>query len=280
MQGSYDKTIIYIYSFYAGGLADFIKFFFLTLHFGEKYKANVYLDIRHPIISSMFIKDEYRFKGNWNDVYEVSQSDSGSDFKKLLEEKKYISMISNWYFEIDMIFELEDLLKTLDIINRKYNYKNYFDFSHVIYEKLNASTPSIPYECIHIRFGDMHLEKKPDHQYCNGDNRFNNSIEFIEKKLKLINTECKTNGKKLFVLSDKLSFNQYINKMNPEVGFFNQDAINISYPHDYMDMVPYIESVIVEFLFLMNSSKIHAISQSGFTSLSSAMGRVPLVKYY
>ncbi len=281
--GKYDKNIIYKYKFYAGGLADFIKFFFLTLYFGEKYEANVYLEICHPIICSMYVKEPYIFRGDNSSVYEVTDKDRGADFKKLLEEKKNISMISNWFFEIDMKFEYinDCVLQTLEEVYKKaYNYKDYFDFSESIYNKLKSAKPPCPYECVHIRFGDMHLEKKPDHQYCNGDNRFNNTIGFIESNIKNLKNICQNEGRKLFVLSDKLSFNQYINQTNPEVGFFNQDAINISYPHDYMNMIPHIESVVVEFLFLMGANKIHAMSPSGFTSLSSAMGKVPLIKYY
>lgn len=264
------RVIIFEYNFPMGGIADFIKFFICTLELMERYKTLIYINILHPIRNYMNIKSKYLLneKDNFQPI-DLSKF-KNMKFDDIISSNRVIKIKPTDYHYYNINFDLSHGVN--DPPNKKYNLDEYFSFNADLYPKINEK-----YECIHIRMGDKFLEVKAS--YYQGNDTRNFKFDDSIKKIELILE--KDNGN-FFIIADNNEIKRKIQTIFPSINVFSYvDIVNISeiYPADSNFNLA-MENVIKEFLFMVGATKIHALTYSGFSIVSSYIGGNELIKYY
>jgi hypothetical protein len=234
--------IVYQYNQNNGGIADFIKFFLHTLDVCETNNINnLYIDINHPIKQYININKKYIIsKRLIINFYNISNLDKNCNIKDLLKRNNLILKPIDFY-SFNINFELHNDIDFNNNIHKKYNIYDYFNFTDLIYERLNNYNYN--YNCIHIRMGDKFLEIKPSSSYCKNDNR-NINIDNILSIINKINI-----NDHLYLFSDNNEIKKIIINKYKNINTFYNDIINIS--NDYNNAINYNEALI-NVIFEMN----------------------------
>jgi hypothetical protein len=242
---------------YWGGIGDMIKY---MMYFIEKFdklcqtsEDKFCINIEHPIKNYLIFKNDNINYSKYN-------------------RKEYDQIL---YTTTNFFNEYNDLdIETI-------NFYKYFNFTDEIYKKYNEIKPNNNYETIHIRLGDKYLENTNRiGPLCNDDDRIKNKDEnyYFDIIGKII-SESKND---VILLSDNKNFkNNCKNK-------FNQLIINdiniIHTGNRYEDGTDYNKELIMtlsEFLLISNSSKVHALTYSGFSIIAHKILSISqFIKYY
>ena len=265
-----NNTILYTYDFEEGGIADFIKFLIHTIRIVNCNSYNLCIDILHPIKKYIAINEKYiRKKLNF---YKISHNDKNLSIVDIVERQNYVNVNSLCYYAYGLKNNINDI-----------DFHNNFDYDINIYDYLTFNVDNFfsNYIVIHIRFGDSFLEKnKIDLPYIDKRNIKENYIEIIKNILD-------KNEKTLLITDNNLKkreiFNNFIEYKN--LSYFDEEIVNISFKFDddFINSIEYdklLINTIIDFLYLINSKEIHAISYSGFSIISHYISKNKLIKYY
>ena len=240
---SFDKTVVYDFRLGAGGIADYLVYFMITLTNCISSNAKLYHKINN------------------------------------LEIEKYIKLKYDFlYITKDEISKLKDV--TIKCPHHYYGVSNKYDvskipfnevfyFDNIIKENVKNILPSLPnnYISIHLRLGDKFLET--DQKFVMVKKDVRNFTEktiykYIEKnKDKNIVFFCDNNSKRLEIK------NKYENVIisDSEIG---HTSLSNTTDKQILDS-------ITDFYILSNSQSIYAASRSGFSKVASKFNNVTFI---
>jgi hypothetical protein len=256
---SFDKMLVYDYTFGSGGLGDYIKYFIELIHICIHYNYRIYYLINsNPIekyvrlkYENMYITNEIIFNNKTNII-------RANEIKKIKPNIFY--MIKPFHMYNNTI---------QNNINIQYNEIFYFS-NDIIINSSKLLNINNKYISLHLRLGDKYLEtdkqyinKKQDTRYYNEENIYN----FIENnKEKNIIFFCDNNDYKI-----KLK-NKYNNIIITKAEIGHISFINTT-DKQFLDS-------ITEFYILTNSEHIYCASNSGFSLVASKFLNIPISYLY
>lgn len=276
------KTLVYQYNYGTGGVADMIKYLFHTVDISRKTGADLKIYLNHPISQYLMINPKYQITSqdllSLPDYYHLSKEDSNRNFEAILEQHSHLVIRPIDYYMLNITFDLSNELDFKTCGPHHFELSDYLSFTEEIYHSLKEHQPR-PYIAIHYRLGDHYLETIPKIWYLGSDNRRKPDDQILDT----ISTILKRSNPSLSVyfLADNNQYKQIIREHFPSLFVFDNQIRNPSYVYNETKEV-YMEglkSAIVEFLFLSQSQEIHALSYSGFTTMSAYIGHKPLVKW-
>ncbi len=245
---SVTKTHIYTYDFGDGGLGDFINYLMYAIY---KYGEKVSIKIDHPIYKYLVFKDEsYDYKKN-----------------RPINECQIIKAKDFW----------EEQINDKEYFKKKNKFYDYFDFTEKLTKIAESLIPKRDYSTVHIRLGDGYLENKNrTHMWCLDDKRLDgrNSDYYVE-------IISKITDKPLMLFSDNNIFKKEIKEKVEDIIINDFDIIHTG--HTYVDSTDFdkqLELTIVEFLLLVKSKKIHALTHSLFSIMAYLIGNNEIEQHY
>lgn len=275
-------AVIYYYTYMDGGFADMVKFLscISKLSYDSGRKLQIIID--HPINQFIIIKSEYQCNCdiiNYTNLDTLISShmtilEIVKDYHNLIIHPRDLYKNQNAINNIDFM----DYISDYKLHTKNFPIYNYISYTNHIYDELKEIQPKMDYIAIHIRYGDKFLEiprkGRTDDRSAIKDNIY-----------KAIDQIINDNDTKIFLLCDNNLFKKSIIKDFPTLNFIDKPSINISYNYNkvysknqYNDC---LKHVIVEFLLLQNSKKIHSLTYSGFPIIASILNdSCQLITYY
>jgi len=235
-----------VFRFYgnAGGVGDFIKYSMYVLNECIKNNHSFYVDIRAPIYKFLIIKydimDYNKKRPSHSDIYYTSPGN---------------------YYNILHSGNMDQL--------DRLTFFNFFDFIPIVYDELYKMMPKEDYITIHIRLGDKYLENRNiAHNYCDQDVRTKKPDEYY---LTHIDTIMKTNNTNpVILLSDNVGFKKLVKQHSPTIIINEFDIVHTSFNYNNNTNVETLfAKTLAEFLLLVKSKEIYALTISGFPVLAN-----------
>lgn len=287
------SSIIYLYEYANGGVADLFKYLFHVVDVASQHHAQVYILINHPISRYLVVRPKYQItKARSQSFYTLSSEDNEQEFSLILKQHPMLVLKSTDFYGRKINFNLSNDIDfrtwtstgsgagtgTVEDLNDLSDLNMYITFTPEICRELEQVTPKTPYICIHYRMGDQSLENIPDLWYCENDNR-RRDIRVI---LKLVSEILKQHpNTHIYFMSDNNRNKQVVQHHFPQLRTFYNEIYNPSYTYcDHQKAQDGMRNALVEFLFLSRSQEIHALSYSGFSIISAYIGHVELHKRY
>lgn len=250
---SYNKTIIYYYSYGNGGIGDMLKYFMylLAICIKTKIKLKYFLN-DYPV--NKFIKLKY------DKMYERPSSDKLveitciDEILKLNVNVKYIICDCNLFYKINNITD-----------HIPFPINNVFFFTKEITDTYSIK---YPYVSVHLRLGDKFIETPEKYKACPCDVRdFNENV--------LINYIRENVNDNILFFCDNKMYKYKIKNKFPLIKIIDHDIGHTSYKNISLEQM---KNTIIEFYLICKSNKIIAASESGFSKVASYFYKRPFIR--
>ena len=255
---SYNKHIIYDFHVGCGGIGDCIKYYMLLLNLCIQYKYRLYYLIQSiPIESYLRLKHPSMYIQTLPNSRRLHTPD---DLHTIGNNTYAIVEPSLFYSEV----ELDTDLCTIP-------FQDVFDFAEEV--KLHSKhimPPITNYISIHLRMGDKYLETDKTYVQCKQDTR-----DYVQERLfQYIEQHSKES---LVFFCDNGAYKQMICK---RYNFILVTSSSIGHTGLRNTSPKQILDAITEFYLMTQSKQICAVSKSGFSSMASKFGPIPLETLY
>ena len=238
------------------GIGDMIRGMIATYEICKKLQYNFYIDIQHHPLSQCLKNPEHPYqsfvKEQKDRIWFVSRD---CNLEGLLENEpmEVICIMTNSnYSTVDPI--IQNTLYSLFTQYQKTEFETYYQ------ETLKSLQLDPSYEILHFRLGDFHMVRNEE---C--------PVTFESLK-PLFEKYHKPNQ---LVISDNKNWKEYLKTQHTDIIIFAVSQIgHFGYHNDYES----IRDTLVEFLLVLNSSRIYTYSvypwRSGFVSIPSALQNI------
>lgn len=258
------KKLFFSYNINHSGFGDFLKYFVYTLHFCINNDIKLHLDFSHPI-------NKY-FKFKFEKLY-LDYTPKNGYFVRQIDD------IINLY-ENDPNTDRDFFVLTFSVFHKDYdaiklcNESILSDFFYFTDEVILAGNKIInnidSFISIHLRLGDKFLETDKNYIKCQDDQRrYDEEI--------LFNVIKNNNNNNIFFFCDN---NSYKINLKNKFEFINITDLKIG--HIALDNTTDIDSLncILEFYMLTKSTRIYAVSPSGFSRFAARFNNIPYYELY
>ncbi len=261
-----DKELLLVLEKGYTGLSDILKFFMKVFSYMIPNNIKVSLLIINPLYK--FFDFKYKpinfniIKKNIKDYKHCKKFNNINNILKnfTINNKLFINFKECKYLRSNLCEFWKLNLNLLDLI----------DFKNELYNQSKLYIPiQINYIAIHLRLGDKYLEKSiiPGTHNDKRNYDINKLYEVIENnKDKIIYFFCDNNT---FKKNLKEQYD-YINILNLDIG--HTGSLNCT------DEI--CKTSIIDFILMMRAEEIHAISKSGFSSVSNKISKNKYFKYF
>lgn len=240
------------------GIGDMIRGMIATYEICRKLEFDFYIDIQHHPLSQCLENPDHRYqsfvKQQKDEVWFVPRERDLEKFLKTTNHPQNIicMMTNNYYENIHPIIQTE--LCYLFTQHQKPEFETYYK------ETLKSLQLDPSYEILHFRLGDFHMVRNEE---C--------PVTFESLK-PLFEKYHKPNQ---LVISDNKIWKEYLKTQHTDITIFAVSQIgHFGYHNDYES----IRDTLVEFLLVLNSSRIYTYSvypwRSGFVSIPSALQNI------
>jgi hypothetical protein len=244
-----NKTIVYNFNLYEGGIGDNIKFFIYLLELCIQHNVKLFY-LKNNLISEKYIKLVYESMYISMDKIKNPIHLHRLDFESLNENQVY-------FVRPHLLYPSFTYHNTI-IPNKIF----YFDY-HIIknsYRLLNVDK----YISVHVRLGDKYLEIDKRHIQCYDDVR-----EFDEPKLfKYIEDNSHKN---IIIFSDNKQYKSKIKQLYNHVIILDTKIGHTALSHTSEEQ---IIDTITEFYIMSNSESIYIACNTGFSIMAAKFNNI------
>lgn len=269
---SYPKMMIYNFVLTHGGMSDCIKFFMFALEYCVDHKIRLYYlrnDI--PIENYVFVKHakmvlfENRILRSTVTIHTYAEMDSVI----AMQGECYLVYPVTFYdgFSFDKIsIEFSDVFA--------FSREAIDNSRRILPETLLRILPtgSTPYVSFHLRLGDKFLETDKSYVKCKGDKRPFDLVASIYEINRLIFM-----GESVVLFCDNQKYKNIILKKCPGLIVTSASIGHTSFENTTEEQVM---DTVSEFYIMSRSSKIVALSYSGFSLTAARFNSVPVECVY